>query len=374
MGCLKTEKSIGFLDPPHRDMDNRSGKMMKRFKVGIIGVGTMGQAHINAFIANKKAEVIAIADVNPDTLKFVSGKFKIEKAFTDYQDLLSIDELEGVAVCTPPFAHAKITCDAASSGKHVLCEKPMAMNSKEARRMVEACDEAGVKLGICSARSRFNPSVSLAKKYIEKGKIGRVYYYRATTLRRRGRPGIDILKESKWFLDSSKAGGGALIDIGCYDIDVSLYLLGNVQPLSVSAMSFAGIEPPVNPGTVYDVEEHSSIFVRFKEEVTATFETAWASNMTPYTETLIFGSAGGLKLNPFIYYTEERGLAVSKIYDIPQRSRGIMNQLIDDFVTACRKDRDPKTPGKDGLKTMEIIEAAYRSAKLKREVNIRELQ
>ena len=348
--------------------------MMKKFKVGVIGVGTIGRAHLNALVANKKTEVAAIADINPDALKSVSEKFKIEKAFTDYQDLLSLDDLDGVAVCTPPFAHAKITCDAASSGKHVLCEKPMAINSEEAKRMVEACDEAGVKLGICSARSRFNPSVSLAKKYVDAGKIGRVYYYRATTLRRRGRPGIDILKESKWFLDSSKAGGGALIDIGCYDIDASLYLLGNVQPVSASAMRFTGIEPAVNLSTVYDVEEHSSIFVRFKEGITATFETAWASNIGPHTETLIFGSAGGLKLTPFTYYTEEEGLGVSKIFNIPQRSREIWNQLIDDFVTACMKDRDPKTPGRDGLKTMEIIDMAYRSAKLKREVTIRELQ
>jgi len=348
--------------------------MMKKFRVGIIGVGTIGCAHIKAFTANEKAEVAAIADINPDTLKSVSKKFKIKKAFTDYRDLLAMDDLDGVAVCTPPFTHAEITCNAASSGKHVLCEKPMAMNSEEARRMVEACDEAGVKLGICSARSRFNPSVSLAKKYIDEGKIGRVYYYRATTLRRRGRPGIDILKESKWFLDSSKAGGGALIDIGCYDIDAALYLLGNVQPISVSAMRFTGIEPAVNLSTVYDVEEHSSIFVRFKEGITATFETAWASNIGSYTETLIFGSLGGLKLTPFTYYTEEEGIGISKILDIPQRPLEIWSQLTDDFITACRKNRDPKTSGRDGLKTMEIIDMAYRSAKLKREVSIRELR
>ncbi|HIE19265.1 TPA: Gfo/Idh/MocA family oxidoreductase, partial [Candidatus Bathyarchaeota archaeon] len=348
--------------------------MMKKFKIGIIGVGVIGHAHIKAFSANKKAEVTAIADINPETLKSTSKEFKIKNAFTDYQDLLALDSLDGIAVCTPPFVHAKITCDAASSGKHVLCEKPMAMNSEEARRMVEACNEAGVKLGICSARSRFSPSVKLAKKYINEGKIGQVYYYRATTLRRRGRPGIDILKESKWFLDSSKAGGGALIDIGCYDIDASLYLLGEVQPVSVSAMRFTGIEPAVKLSTVYDVEEHSSVFVRFKEDVTATFETAWASNIGPHTETLIFGSAGGLKLNPFTYYTEEKGLGVSKSFEIPWRSQDIWNQLVDDFITACWKNRNPKTSGEDGLKIMEITEMAYRSAKLKREVNIQELQ
>ncbi|RLI01419.1 hypothetical protein DRO38_05170 [Candidatus Bathyarchaeota archaeon] len=348
--------------------------MMKKFKIGIIGVGVIGHAHIKAFSANKKAEVTAIADINPKTLESTSKEFKIKNAFTDYQDLLALDSLDGVAVCTPPFAHAKITCDAASAGKHVLCEKPMAMNSEEARNMVEACNKAGVKLGICSARSRFTPQVELAKKYIDKGKLGRIYYYRATTLRRKGRPGIDILKESKWFLDSSKAGGGALTDIGCYDIDVSLYLLGEVQPVSVSAMRFKGIEPPVKLGVVYDVEEHSSVFVRFKEGVTATFETSWASHIGPHTETLIFGSAGGLKLNPFTYYTEEKGLGVSKSYETPLRHTEIWTQLIDDFITACQENLNPKTPGEEGLKIMEITDMAYRSAELKREVNIQELR
>ena len=347
---------------------------MEKFKVGIVGVGVIGRAHIKAFSASRIAEVTAIADINPEALRSACKEFKIENAFTDYQDLLAMDSIDAVAVCTPPFVHAKITCDAASSGKHVLCEKPMALNSAEARRMVEACNKAGVKLAICSSRHKFSPLVELAKRFIEEGRIGKIYYYRATMVRRRGRPGIDILKGSKWFLDSSKAGGGALIDIGCYDIDVALYLLGNVQPVSASAMTFSGIEPAPKLDTTYDVEEHSSVFVRFKEDVTAVFETTWAANMNSYAETLIFGSKGGLRLDPFTYYTEEDGMGVSKIYDVPHDSGEIWSRLVEDFITACLRDRKPKTSGEEGLKIMEIIDMAYRSASLKREVTIQEIR
>jgi len=345
---------------------------LKKFKVGIIGVGVIGRQHIKVFSASKESEVVAIADINPKILKTVSKEYGVDKAFLDYHDLLELTDIDGVIVCTPPFAHAKITCDAATYGKHVLCEKPMATNYEEAEKMVKACDEAKVKLGICSARDRFIPSVKLAKQYIDEGEIGRIYYYRATTLRRRGRPGIDILKESKWFLDSSKAGGGALIDIGCYDIDVALYLLGDVHPASVSSMTFRGIEPPIKLSTIYDVEEHSSVLVRFKEGITAMFETAWASNIGSHTETLIFGSAGGLKLDPFTYYTEEDGIGVSKMLHI-EKPRDIWSQLVTDFITACREDRNPKTSGREGLKIMQIIDAAYQSAKSGREVNIQEI-
>jgi len=250
----------------------------------------------------------------------------------------------------------------------------MAMNSKEAKKMVQFCNKAGVKLGICSARARFRPSTKLAKEYILKGKIGQIYYARATTLRRRGRPGIDILKDSKWFLDSSKAGGGVLIDIGCYDIDLMLYLLGNVQPAAVSAITFRGVGETPEPETVYDVEEHSSVFVKFKEDLAVTFETSWAANIIPYSETIIFGSKGSLKLNPFTYYSEENGRSIATIIALSRNPRAEWNYLIKDFVTACLENRKPKTPGEDGLKTMQIIEMAYQSAKLNREVKIEDLE
>ena len=347
--------------------------MTKPLKVGIIGVGTIGQAHLRAFTAHKESKVVAIADINKKALDASSKKFKVDKTFTDYQDLLALDEVEAVVVCTPPFVHAKIVCDAASAGKHVLCEKPMALNSREAEKMVEACNKAGVQLGICSARSRLTPTVELAKEYLTEGKIGRIYYARMTMIRRRGRPGIDILKESKWFLDSSKAGGGALIDIGCYDIDVMLYLLGDVQPMAVSAITFTGIGEPVKLETVYDVEEHSSVFVKFKKDLAVTFETSWASNLNSYRETILFGTKAALKLDPFTYYTEEDDREVTTTINFPREPWGSWEKLIKDFVSACRKNRKPKTPGEDGLKVMQIIEMAYKSAKLGKEVSLSDL-
>jgi len=299
--------------------------MTKPLKVGIIGVGTIGQAHLRAFTAHKESKVVAIADINKKALDASSKKFKVDKTFTDYQDLLALDEVEAAVVCTPPFVHAKIVCDAASAGKHVLCEKPMALNSREAEKMVEACNKAGVQLGICSARSRLTPAVELAKEYLT---------------------------------DSSKAGGGALIDIGCYDIDVMLYLLGDVQPMAVSAITFTGIGEPVKLETVYDVEEHSSVFVKFKKDLAVTFETSWASNLNSYRETILFGTKAALKLDPFTYYTEEDDREVTTTINFPREPWGSWEKLIKDFVSACRKNRKPKTPG---------------SAKLGKEVSLSDL-
>jgi predicted dehydrogenase len=347
--------------------------MMKTLNLGVIGVGVIGKYHLQAIANQKNARAIAIADINEEALKSAAERFKIEKCFTDYHDLLALKDLDAVIVATPPFNHAEITCEAAAAGKHVLCEKPMAMNSKEAAKMVDACRKAGVKLGICSARSRLTPQAEMAKQYISEGKLGEIYYARFTTIRRRGRPGMDILKESKWFLDSSKAGGGALIDIGCYDIDLTLYLLGDLQPTSVNAMTFRGINGTLNLGIKYDVEEHSTVAVRFKGGLLVSFETAWAANINSYQEAIILGSKGGLKLNPFTYFTMEGGKGISISYDLSIDGGTLHNLLINDFVMACLEDKQPKTPGEDGLKVMQIIDMAYKSAKLGREVKIDEI-
>lgn len=162
-----------------------------------------------------------------------------------------------------------------------------------------------------------------------------------------------------------------MADIGCYDIDLILYILGSPQPSAVSAMTFrgVGIQPKIT--TPYDVEEHATVFVRFIKGPVATFETAWASNMDQGMEIVLFGTKGGLKLNPFTFYTEQRGKQIAVSMDIPGRPTG---DLINDFVTTCLKDRAPKTPGEDGLKVMQIISMAYASARLGREVTLSELE
>lgn len=344
---------------------------MSKLKVGVIGVGHIGKSHLKSYAACEQAEVVAIVDVVETALQSAADEYKIPHTFTDYRDLLKLD-VGAVSVCTPPFAHREPTVAAAQAGKHVLVEKPMCLNAAEAKDMVEACRQANVKLGVCHARSRFQPTTEAARKYVASGELGDIYYARVSSLRRRGRPGLDILVNSKWFLDSSKAGGGTLADIGCYNIDSLLYMLGSPQPVSVSAMTFRGVGQQPDASVVYDVEEHATVFVRFEGGVTAVFESAWASNMDSGDGFRLFGTKGGLKTNPFTVYTEQNGMQVDITPQIPQR-QGSGNELIVDFVQACLNDTPPKTPGEDGLKVMQIIDAAYRSARLGREVNVAEV-
>jgi len=339
-------------------------------KVGIVGVGTIGKSHMEQYAVSPRAKVVAVADVDKAAAESAAARHGIKKVLTDYRELVALPGVEAVDVCTPPFAHAPVTIAAANAGKHVLCEKPMALNSREANRMVEACRKAGVKLGIASGRSRLSPNVEMARRYVASGKLGKLYYARATTLRRRGRPGLDILQGSKWFLDASKAGGGALIDIGCYDVDVLLYLAGSPQPFAASAMTFRGVGQPLRLEEPYDVEEHATLFVRFEGGLAATFETAWASNMHGADGMLLFGTKGGLRTSPFTFYAEQAGQQTALSFE-PRLAR--RESFIEDFAKACRGHGQPKTPGEDGLKVMQIIDMAYTSARQGREATLKDL-
>jgi predicted dehydrogenase len=290
--------------------------MARKLNVGLIGVGVIGVNQLKSFQACDDAEVVAVADIKRGVAKSVGKEYDVSHVFTDYQELLDVKGLDAVSVCTPPFAHAEPTCAAARKGKHVLCEKPMAMNVREAE---------------------------------------------------------EILVDSKWFLDSSKAGGGCLMDIGCYDIDFMLYVLDNPEPVSVAATTFRGVGEPAPAGVVHDVEDHASVFVRFEGELVVCFEQSFAANMANADSIMVFGTKAGMSADPLTLYAEQDGQQVKIVPDIPQQQRGALPQpLIADFVVACLEDREPKTPGEEGLAVTRIIQAAYASARQGREVSIDE--
>lgn len=130
------------------------------------------------------------------------------------------------------------------AGKHVYCEKPMAMAATESKAMCDACNQANVKLGYQSGGTRLGGTNYAIRDYVTSGKIGDVYYGRMTSFRGRGRSGVDMMLGSPWFIDSAKAGSGALYNTGVYDIDKTLYLLGDPQPTTVSATASRGIDRP----------------------------------------------------------------------------------------------------------------------------------
>lgn len=353
--------------------------MAKAVKAGLIGCGAIAPDHLGAFAANG-VELVAVCDVVEEAAKARAKEFGTSetKVFTDYKDLLAIDEIELVTIATPPFLHGRMSIDAMRAGKHVICEKPCVINVAEARAVVETAEETGRKLVFCCARMRYGPA-ALARKYIEAGDLGHIYHASVQYYRRRGRPGIDILEGLHWFLDSKRAVAGVLMDMGVYYMDNVLWLTGVPAITAVSATTFRGFEHDLPPDVVYDVEEHATILARTDGDLTLTFDLAWISHHRPTSRTTILGTEGGLLITdgpePFTFFSNKGGPWYHMNTTTDWRSHeGGMACVVRDLIKAIRGD-DPGvgTTPIEALRITELSELAMLSARLGREVRLEEL-
>ena len=216
--------------------------MTEPIGIGIIGTGYISVArHLPAFKALQdegKVRLVAVCDVGEERLQKAAKKFDVPLAFTDYREMLALGEIDAVSVCTPNFQHKQPVLDAFAAGKHVLCEKPLALNTDEGAEMVAAGRAAGRQLQV-GYNLRFGPGAQSVKRFINDGKLRPdIYYARAQALRRRGIP------SHGHFTDKAKQGGGPLIDIGAHVLDLSLWLMGFPKPVSVSGQTQAKVRTP----------------------------------------------------------------------------------------------------------------------------------
>jgi predicted dehydrogenase len=315
---------------------------------------------------------MAVADSNEDTARYAAEKFNVKHVFTDYTKLLELDEVDAVSVCTPNYLHMDPTIRAFEAGKHVLCEKPIAMNAGEAKRMVEAGRKAKKKFQI-GYNLRFAPNHQLLKSYVDSGDLGEVYYARAQAMRRRGIPGWGV------FIDKSKQGGGPLIDIGVHILDLTLWLMGHPKPVSASGVTYAKFG---KRGDVvgflgqwdyknFTVEDFASALIRFDNGATIVLESSFVANIPEdlFTSTLC-GTEGGAVTDPLTIVQEKhRSLQVFEP-KIPRKDVNSHYAEVKHFVECIRNDEEPLVTGEHGLAVAQIMDAIYRSSDLGREVAI----
>ncbi|MDF2441702.1 MAG: hypothetical protein JWN98_2686, partial [Abditibacteriota bacterium] len=178
--------------------------------IGIIGAGGIARGvHIPGYQKLANAEVLAVSDPFEAAREGAAQQFGIEDAYADFNEMLKRDDIHAVSITTPNFLHAEATIAALEAGKHVLCEKPLAMNAQEGQAMVDAAKRTGNKL-MCGFHFRFTPEIQTLKRFADAGEFGDMYYARTQALRRRGIPGWGL------FISKEKNGGGPLIDIGVH--------------------------------------------------------------------------------------------------------------------------------------------------------------
>ncbi len=342
-----------------------------KVRIGLIGAGNIAQnAHIPSYLKQADAELVAVCDLKPQRAKEVADKYHMKHAVKDYHELVALDDVDAVSICTWNNAHAGAALAAAKAGKHILCEKPMAMTVEEANAMKKAVKESGVTF-MMGFVNRFRSDSQVIKTMQEAGKLGEVYYAKAGWFRRRGTP-------LGWFTDLSKSGGGPVIDIGVHVIDLTWYLMGKPKPISVSAASYHKIGDYKTKGVdrwvafdtdnlVFDTEDSASGFIRFEDGKSMTFDISWAINgKDTGVYSHIFGTKSGASLDPLTLYGEEEHFLTDATPTIKKENS--FDNEIRHFLDCVKEGKEPITPIEDGVEIQKILNGIYDSAKLGKEV------
>lgn len=341
-------------------------------KFGMIGVGKICQGcHLPAYEKLEKTndvKVVALCDINEERLKEVGKRFPDAKLYTSYREMIENEELDAVDICTPNNIHSEAAVFALDHGVHVMCEKPDAVSVAEAEKMKNAAEKSGKTLMVMR-NNRYRPSTKFLKQYIAEGKMGEIYAGRCGWIRRRGIPGW-----GGWFTDKAQAGGGPLIDLGVHIIDLSMYLMGNAKPVTVSGCTY--LKFPHTSQSKMDVEDLAMGFIRFDNGACLQIEFSWASNI-PGDQMFVElrGTKAGSRMSgidrKFEIYTEECGVNTN-VYPslddhncMPHHEGNIRH-----FVDVLNGKAEPDFTPEQGLNMVKILEALYKSAELGHEIQL----
>ena len=314
---------------------------------GLIGCGDIAQKRVApALSQSPQSELAAVSRANPDRLDEFADAFRVRRRFARWEELVQNEDIDAVYVATPVNLHAEQTIAAAEAGKHVLCEKPMAMNVAECDRMIAAADANGVKLGVAYYR-QFYPVVKRVKEVIDSGEIGKPTVVQVDAFEWMN---PDPSDSRAWRLRPEIAGGGPMFEFGCHRIQLLLHLFGPIQTVS-AITSNALFDREVDDTAVGSFE--------FANGIVATLTVSHAV-MEPRDTFTVWGSEGSMHvkvLNEGDLIIRTRDNERSETH---KPARNIHQPLIEDFVQALMDDRKPLVTGEIGRSVARVEEEIYK--------------
>lgn len=350
---------------------------MNTLQVCVIGTGSISDMHLQSYLKNPSVNIYGIYDYSKERAIEKAEKYGVSKVYDSLDELFSDSEVDAVSICTWNNTHADISIRALEAGKHVLVEKPLSMNLEQALKVEEAVKKSNKILQVGFVR-RFATNTKVLKSFIDNGKLGEIYYAKASCLRRLGNPG-------GWFADKERSGGGPLIDLGVHIIDICWYLMGRPKVKSISGNTYNQLG---NRGNIehlsfykaadYDKEKNT---VEDMANALITFENG-ASLYVDVSFTLhakkdelnvkLFGTKGGAELEPELVIVSEENNTITNIEpQIDHRTFDFTNAFqneIDSFVESCLSGTTPVAPVEDGVEIMKILSGIYEAAEKKCEL------
>ena len=313
---------------------------------GVIGAGDIVRRRVAPAIRDSPAsELTAISRARAELARSFAEEFGATRWYARWLDLVGDQDLDAVYVATPVALHAEQTIAAAEAGKHVLCEKPMAMTAAECDRMIAACHASGVKLGVAYYR-RFYPAVQRIKAVLAAGEIGKPVFAQMNALEWFD---PDDHHPRRWLLDPSLAGGGPMMDFGCHRLEVLVNLFGPVRRAS-----------GLTANVVFDrhVEDTAAVLLHFESGPCAAVAVTHA--VVDRQDTLdVFGTRGSIRCAPL--NSGELQIIVDGQARVERHApdANVHRPLIDDFVEAVAADREPAVGGDTGRHVAAIEDQIY---------------
>lgn len=316
---------------------------MDKIKFGLIGAGAIAQTHAQAFESCNCSELVAVADVRLDAAQALAERLGC-KSYSSYQDMAAGEKLDAVVICTPPISHPEISNFFAERGVHILCEKPLSIDVKSAKKMLTGAKKAGVLLTMAS-KFRYVDDVIRAKSIVTAGILGEVVLFENAFTSR-----ADM--SSRWNSDPKVSGGGVLIDNGTHSVDIMRYFLGPIAKVqAVEGKRVQGLA----------VDDTVRIFLESESGVVGNVDLSWSINKELDYYIRIYGSRGtisvGWKESKYRQSSSPDWVVFGKGYN---KIQAFSSQL-DNFAKAIKGEEALLITCEDALASVETIEAAYNS-------------
>ena len=346
--------------------------MQESLHVGVVGL-SMGRYHIERYRQHPGVKVQAVCDMDLQLAERTAADFGISQAFSSFEEFLAKADIQAVSIVVPNYLHKPFAIAAMEHGLHVLCEKPMALNTEEALEMQAKVRETGRKFMI-HFNQRYRPEHLYFRKVIESGELGSIYYASAGWRRMRYIPGL-----GGWFTQKKFSGGGPLIDLGVHMLDLTRWMIGRPRALTVCASTFGhlGNQIAAARGKAFDVEDLATALIRFDNGVTLHLEVSWALNFERREKIYLemSGTGGGLSSVNFDY--KDKDISIFREQDgVVTRSEPLTfppeyENAQQHFANCILRDCEPEASAEDGVEIMRILDAIYESARAEREVMVK---
>lgn len=345
---------------------------MSKTKVAILGAGFIADIHLESyqrFVPD--AEVVAVYTRSKDRAEAFAKKHNIAEAYSNIDELLEKSNCEVVDICLPNFLHHKACIKAAKAGKHIIIEKPLCLTLEEADEIIQICKENNRKL-MYAEELCFAPKYERVRKLVNIGALGDIYMLKQSE--KHSGP------HSKWFYEIDKAGGGVMMDMGCHAIAWFRWMLGgNPKVKSVFATMATVLHNKTTKG-----EDNAVTIIEFENGVTCIAEDSWAKHGGMDDRIEVYGTQGVSYADLFRgnsaltysecgydYAMEKAGSTKGWTFTVYEEAfnQGYPHEL-KHFIECVREDKQPLVTGEDGRAVLEIIYAAYESARTGQKVKL----